>query len=460
MNVEIVVLAAGKGSRMKSKLPKVLHRLAGKALAEHVVDTVEGLGKIHLVVGHGANQVEDHFSERAVSFVTQTEQLGTGHAVAQAMPNVDPESIVLICYGDVPGVRRETYEGLIAIAEHGDVGLLTIRIKDPTGYGRIIRDERGNVVGIVEQKEATIEELSIDEVNTGLMAVKAKYLNEWLPKLSAANSKGEYYLTDIISMASNNGVKVTAMMGRDEKEVAGINNKEQLAVMERAWQLREARRLMQAGATVIDPARIDVRGTLKIGQDVFLDANILFEGLVVLGDDVQIAPGCVIRNSVIGNGVIIKPNTVIDGATIGDDVSVGPFARIRPGTVLAPDAQVGNFVEVKNATIGQASKVNHLSYIGDAEVGRKVNVGAGSITCNYDGVKKHTTHIGDEAFIGSNSTLIAPINVGDNAFVGAGSTLSKNVPAQDLTIARAEAKTITGWQSPLVKAQKAEASES
>lgn len=243
------------------------------------------------------------------------------------------------------------------------------------------------------------------------------------------------------------------MMGRDEKEVAGINNKEQLAIMERAWQLREARRLMQAGATVIDPSRIDVRGTLKIGQDVFLDANILFEGLVVLGDDVQIAPGCVIRNAVIGNGAIIKPNTVIDGATIGDDVSVGPFARIRPGTVLAPDAQVGNFVEIKNAQIGQGSKVNHLSYIGDAELGSKVNVGAGTITCNYDGVQKHTSHIGDGAFVGSNSTLIAPINVGDNAFIGAGSTLSKDVPAQDLTLARAPAKTISGWQSPLVKAK-------
>lgn len=451
MKVEIVVLAAGKGSRMKSKLPKVLHRLAGKALAEHVVDTVEGLGEIHLVVGHGAQQVRDHFDQRHVGFVTQTEQLGTGHAVAQAMPNIDPEAVVLICYGDVPGVRRETYEGLVAIAEHGDVGLLTIRLNDPTGYGRIIRDDRGNVVGIVEQKEATIEELSIDEVNTGLMAVQAKYLNEWLPKLSAANSKGEYYLTDIISMAAQTGVKVTAMMGRDGNEVAGINNKEQLADMERAWQLREAKRLMQQGATVIDPSRVDIRGTLKIGQDVFIDANILFEGLVVIGDDVQIAPGCVIRNSVIGNGVIIKPNSVIDGATIGDDAAIGPFARIRPDSVIAPDAQVGNFVEIKNTTLGRASKANHLSYLGDADIGQGVNIGAGSITCNYDGANKHQSVIGDNVFVGSNSTLIAPIEVSAGAFIGAGSTLSKAVAGDALTLSRAKAKTITDWQSPLVR---------
>lgn len=453
MKLEVVILAAGQGTRMRSALPKVLHPLAGKALVHHVIDTATALNAhaIHTVIGHGADQVRERLAHLPTQWALQEQQLGTGHAVAQAMPNVGADSIVLILYGDVPLVKAETLRKLLAVVDSRHIGLLTVELADPTGYGRILRDANNHVIGIVEQKDASAEQLQITEGNTGILAVPASLLNEWLPKLSANNAQGEYYLTDIIALAVAQGIGVVAQQPDAAWEVQGINNRLQLAELERVHQRNIAERLMTDGVTLADPARIDVRGTLQTGRDVFIDVNCVFEGDVVLGDNVRIGPNCVIRNSAVGANAEIESHTLLDEAVLGVDTHVGPFARLRPGTELAAKAKIGNFVETKKTYLGTGSKANHLTYLGDCTVGEGANVGAGTITCNYDGVNKFKTTIGDGAFIGSNSSLVAPVNIGRNATVGAGSTITADVPDAQLGVGRGKQRNIEGWQRPVKK---------
>lgn len=449
MDVSVVILAAGQGSRMKSALPKVLHRLAGKPLVEHVVTTARQFSAdISMVVGHGAEHVKAHFADQPLSFCTQAEQLGTGHAVAQALPSLPKTGAVLILYGDVPLTKPETLQLLVNKVQDKTMGLLTVNVVDPTGYGRIVRDAYGKVLKIVEHKDASPEELSVTEINSGIIAVPAWMLHEWLPQLSNNNAQGEYYLTDLIAMAVGEGVAVETVQPTCEEETLGVNNRVQLAQLERWHQSQIAHELMVAGVTLLDPARIDVRGELSTGQDCVIDVNCVFEGKVTLGSNVTIGSNCFIRNATIGNGAVIEPNTVIDEATIGEQASVGPFARIRPGTQMGDQTRVGNFVETKKAIIGKGSKVNHLSYVGDTEIGEYSNIGAGTITCNYDGVNKYKTTIGSHAFVGSNSTLVAPVDVEDGAFVGAGSVLTKTAPKDKLTVGRARQVTIEKWKKP------------
>ena len=451
MNIDVVILAAGQGSRMKSALPKVMHPLGGKPMVQHVIDSsgrLPGQVNRHLVVGHGAEQVRTALAEQALQFVLQAEQLGTGHAVAQAMPAIDDGSIVLVLYGDVPLIRTDTLEALCHIAARDHLGLLTVRLADPTGYGRIVRNAVDEVVAIVEHKDASEAQRAIDEVNTGILALPARYLREWLPQLSAENAQGEYYLTDVIALAAENGVPIEAIQPAQEQEVQGVNNRSQLAQLERWYQRQQAEQLMAAGVTLADPARVDIRGTLTTGTDCFIDINTLFEGEVTLSSDVVIGPNCIIRNSRIGAGTRIEANSVVEGACVGENATIGPFARLRPGTELAQGSKVGNFVETKKAQIGEGSKINHLSYVGDARVGKGVNIGAGTITCNYDGVNKSLTEIGDHAFIGSNTALVAPVSVGAGATVGAGSTLTKAVGDGELAVARGKQSNIRGWTRP------------
>ncbi|MDX1475033.1 MAG: bifunctional UDP-N-acetylglucosamine diphosphorylase/glucosamine-1-phosphate N-acetyltransferase GlmU [Reinekea sp.] len=449
MEVSVVVLAAGQGSRMKSALPKVLHRLAGRPLAAHVVNTARQFtSDISMVVGHGAVQVRQYFADQSIKFCEQTEQLGTGHAVAQALPELPKEGAVLILYGDVPLTKKETLEVLVSKVTKNSMGLLTVNVKDPSGYGRIVRDSGGNVQSIVEHKDASKEELKIDEINSGIIAVPAWMLHEWLPKLSNNNSQGEYYLTDLIAMAVAEGVAVQTVHPVDEEETLGVNNRVQLAQLERWYQDQVAECLMVAGVTLQDPSRIDVRGTLTTGQDCWIDVNCVFEGEVTLGDNVVVGSNCVIRNSSIGAGTVIEPNSVVDQAVIGSQVAIGPFARIRPGTEMRDGSKVGNFVETKKAVIGEGSKVNHLSYIGDTDIGHGANIGAGTITCNYDGVNKFKTLIGNNAFVGSNSTVVAPVSIEDGAFIGAGSVITKTAPADQLTVGRARQVSLSHWQKP------------
>ncbi|MCP3908730.1 MAG: UDP-N-acetylglucosamine diphosphorylase/glucosamine-1-phosphate N-acetyltransferase [Oceanicoccus sp.] len=452
MTTEVVILAAGKGTRMRSKLPKVLHQLAGKPMVGHVIDTAKKIqaGAIHVVIGHGAEQVQQNFADADLHWAIQSEQLGTGHAVAQAMPAVKADSIVLIAYGDVPLVTAETLSALVDAANENTLSLLTVYLDNPTGYGRIVR-ESGVITAIVEQKDASEEQLLINEVNTGILAVSAAKLNQWLPALSSNNAQGEYYLTDIIAMAVKDGMTVTAQHPQSAMEVEGANNRLQVAGLERFYQQQQAERLMTEGATLADPARIDIRGDLTIGQDIFIDVNCVFIGDVTIADDVTIGPNCVIENSTIGKGTVIKANSILENATVAENCDVGPFARLRPGSVLADKAKVGNFVETKKANIGEGSKVNHLTYIGDSNIGKGVNVGAGTITCNYDGVNKSTTNIGDGAFIGSNSSLVAPVNIGSNATVGAGSTISSDVADNQLGVARGKQKNLDSWKRPTKK---------
>lgn len=452
MTTEVVILAAGKGTRMRSKLPKVLHQLAGKPMVGHVIDTAKKIqaGAIHVVIGHGAEQVQQNFADADLHWAIQSEQLGTGHAVAQAMPAVKADSIVLIAYGDVPLVTAETLSALVDAANEDTLSLLTVYLDNPTGYGRIVR-ESGVITAIVEQKDANEEQLLINEVNTGILAVSAAKLNQWLPALSSNNAQGEYYLTDIIAMAVKDGMTVTAQHPQSAMEVEGANNRLQVAGLERFYQQQQAERLMTEGATLADPARIDIRGDLTIGQDIFIDVNCVFIGDVTIADDVTIGPNCVIENSTIGKGTVIKANSILENATVAENCDVGPFARLRPGSVLADKAKVGNFVETKKANIGEGSKVNHLTYIGDSNIGKGVNVGAGTITCNYDGVNKSTTNIGDGAFIGSNSSLVAPVNIGSNATVGAGSTISSDVADNQLGVARGKQKNLDSWKRPTKK---------
>jgi bifunctional UDP-N-acetylglucosamine pyrophosphorylase/glucosamine-1-phosphate N-acetyltransferase len=454
VNIAIVILAAGQGKRMKSDLPKVLQPLAGKPLLKHVIDTAVTLDStsLHVVYGHGGDRVREALVDAPVtSWVLQAEQLGTGHAVQQALPSLRDDEIALVLYGDVPLVRSETLRSLLSLASPESMGLLTVMLEDPTGYGRVLRDTTGRVVGIVEQKDATAEQRNIREGNTGVMAIPVKHLRGWLGRLRNANAQGEYYLTDIIAMAVADGVKVTPLLASSVAEVLGVNDKLQLAELEAENRKIRARDLMLAGVTLVDPARIDVRGTLVTGRDVFIDVNAVFEGNVTLGDRVHVGPNCVLRDCDIEADVRINPNCVIEEASVGAGSIIGPFARLRPGAKLSNDVHIGNFVEVKNSSMDSGAKANHLAYVGDASVGARVNIGAGTIIANYDGANKHQTVIGADAHTGSNSVLVAPITIGEGATVGAGSTVTKAVPAGKLTVARAKQVTLEGWKRPQKK---------
>jgi len=450
MPLRIVILAAGQGTRMRSARPKVLQMLAGRPLLRHVLNTAAALepAAIHVVYGHGGDQVQAAFAGESIDWVLQAEQRGTGHAVQQALPQVQPDDILLILCGDVPLVRPETLQPLVDSAAEEHLALLTTRVADPTGYGRILRNIGNAVTGIVEHADATASQRAINEVNTGLIACRAGPLAGWLAQLGTDNAQGEVYLTDVVALAVKAGVPVTAIEAEDAAETMGINDRLQLATAEAIHRRRIAATLMRQGVTLADPERIDVRGQLRCGRDVTIDANAIFEGEVELGDDVSIGPYTLVRNARIGAGTVVHPHTVIDQAEIGAGCEIGPFARVRPEVVMEDHAKIGNFVEIKKSHIGPGSKVNHLSYIGDATIGAKVNVGAGTITCNYDGANKHRTVIGDGAFIGSGVELVAPVEIGPGATIGAGSTISKPAPAGALTVARARQSTVSGWKRP------------
>lgn len=449
--VDIVILAAGQGTRMRSALPKVLHPLGARPLLQHVLDTARALqpDRIHVVYGHGGEGVRDAFEGQDVLWWHQSERLGTAHALGQALPHIPAGSEVLVLYGDVPLIRPQTLRALTgALAGGADLALLTVDLDEPSGYGRIVRDSAGSICRIVEHREASERERQICEVNTGVLAARAADLGLWLGQIGNENTQGEFYLTDCIALATAAGRSVSAVRCEDPMEVTGINDHIQLAAAERAYQARIAHSLMAAGVTLADPQRIDIRGRLRVGRDITIDVNVIFEGEVELEDEVMIGPGCVIKDSVIRQGTRIQAYTVIEGADIGRDTRVGPFSRIRPGTRVDSAAHVGNFVELKNSRIGTGSKINHLSYIGDTELGAGVNVGAGTITCNYDGANKHRTVIEDDVFVGSSTQLVAPVTVGAGATIGAGSTITRDVPPQKLTLARARQLTIDGWRRP------------
>lgn len=436
---------------MRSSLPKVLHNLGGKPLLQHVLNAAAALNPVqrHVVYGHGGETLRAELADADVSWVLQAQQLGTGHAVNQAMPAIPDDAVVLVLYGDVPLVPPETLEALTRTATEDALALLTVSLADPTGYGRIVRDEDDQPCAIVEEKDATGAQRRIREVNTGLLACPAERLRRWLGRLDNGNAQGEYYLTDVLAMAVAEGMAVNAVSADDPTDVMGVNDRAQLAVAERAYQRRRALSLMRQGLTLADPDRFDVRGELEVGQDCQIDVGCVFEGHVVLADRVRIGPHCVVRDCTIAADTAIEPHSVLDGAQIGMASRIGPFARLRPGTRLAARTHIGNFVETKKADIGAGSKVNHLSYVGDAEVGAHVNIGAGVITCNYDGANKHKTVIEDGAFIGTDSQLVAPVRVGKNAFIAAGSTITKDAPAEKLTICRArEQRSVSAWRSP------------
>lgn len=446
--LNIVILAAGKGTRMFSDTPKVLHTLAGKPLLQHVLDCAMSLNpqQVCVVYGHGGEVVPQAMGQYDVQFVMQAPQLGTGHAVQQAMPHLADDSMTLILYGDVPLIQHSTLHQMLQAGE--GLVLLTVMLDNPTGYGRIVRNRDGDVQSIVEQKDATPEQLEIREVNTGIMLVPTAKLRAWLGKLRNNNAQGEYYLTDIVAMAVADGVVVHTVQPAQRWEVEGINNKTQLAALERIWQREAANKIMAQGVTLADPARLDVRGELDCGRDVEIDVGCIFEGKVTLGDGVKVGAYSIIRNAIIAQGTQIAPYSYIDSSEVGANCRIGPYARLRPGTRLADDAHIGNFVEIKNSEIGQGSKANHLSYIGDSTVGSRVNIGAGTITCNYDGANKFRTVIEDDAFIGSDTQLVAPVTVGKGATIGAGSTITKNAPAGELTLSRSAQTTRSGWKRP------------
>lgn len=451
--LDILILAAGKGTRMRSDLPKVLHPIGGKAMVAHVADTARLVGgeQLLIVTGHGAEKVETAMQADDVRFVLQAEQLGTGHAVQQALPHLRGDATVLILYGDVPLTKAETLKKLVAAVSDTQMGLLTVNLPDPTGYGRIVRDASGFVTAIVEHKDANDAQKAISEINTGIMAVRASHLQRWLPALTNNNAQGEYYLTDIIAMARADGVAIHVEQPNAIEEVEGVNNRQQQAALERFYQAENAKALMAEGVTLLDPARFDCRGSLRVGRDVVIDVNCVIEGDVTLEDGVQIDANCVLINCHIGRNSHIKAFSHIEGATLAGRCEIGPYARLRPGTELAESVKIGNFVETKKAIIATGSKVNHLSYVGDATVGSNVNVGAGVITCNYDGVNKFKTVIGNDVFVGSNSALVAPVNLGDGSTVGAGSVITKNVDAADLAVARSRQANLKGWQRPTKK---------
>jgi len=453
LKLGVVILAAGQGKRMNSDLPKVLQPLAGRPLLSHVVDCARSLNpdSIHVVYGHGGDQVRTSIDEVPVRWVHQPEQLGTGHALMQAMPSIADDETVLVLYGDVPLVRQETLARLVEHSGERSIAILSVVLDDPAGYGRVLRDGAGNVVRIVEEKDATAKERGIREVNTGLLAAQARHLRRWLGSLRNDNAQAEYYLTDVVVAAVKDGFRINGVVASEMTEVLGINDKVQLAEAEAAHRRRKANELMLAGATLADPSRLDVRGNVSVGRDVYIDVNVVLVGEVKLGDRVRIGPNCYLRDCEIGADTELFPNCVMDRAVIGTGCQVGPFARLRPGTVLHRDVHIGNFVEVKKSEIGAGSKANHLTYLGDAVVGAKVNVGAGTITCNYDGANKWRTDIGDGAFIGSGTMLIAPVQVGSNATIGAGSVITKPAPAGKLTLERGKQVTIENWQAPVKK---------
>ena len=455
MPVDIVILAAGQGTRMKSDLPKVLQPLAGRPMLEHVLERSADLDAeaVHVVYGYGGHQVPQALADWPVEWILQEQQLGTGHAVTQAMPGIADNSVVLVLYGDVPLISEGTLTELLEKADSGELALLSVMLTDPTGYGRVIRNDRGQPQKIVEQKEANETELTVCEVNTGILACPARPLRDWLGRLGNKNSQDEYYLTDVIAMAVADRYPVDVLIAASEIEVMGVNDKQQLAELEAANRAEKAAGLMRDGVTLLDPARVDVRGKLSCGRDVVIDINAIFDGDVELGDGVSIGPNVIIRNSKLGAGCKVHANTVIEDAEIGESCELGPFARVRPGTVLEASAKLGNFVEVKKSHIGKGSKVNHLSYIGDTEIGERVNVGAGTITCNYDGANKFKTIIEDDVFIGSGVQLVAPVTVEKGATIGAGSTICKSAPANKLTVARSRQTIVEGWQSPRKKAR-------
>ncbi|MCW9699250.1 bifunctional UDP-N-acetylglucosamine diphosphorylase/glucosamine-1-phosphate N-acetyltransferase GlmU [Avibacterium sp. 20-129] len=453
--LSVVILAAGKGTRMYSDLPKVLHKVAGKPMVKHVIDTAKQLNadNIHLIYGHGAELLQQHLADENVNWVLQPVQLGTGHAMQQAAPFfADDENIVML-YGDAPLITAETLQKLIAAKPANGIALLTAHLEDPTGYGRIIR-QAGNVVAIVEQKDASPEQLAIQEVNTGVMVSSGASFRKWLAKLDNNNAQGEYYMTDVIKFANQDGCKVAAVQAQDLMEVEGANNRLQLAELERYYQRKQAEKLLLAGVSLRDPNRFDLRGEITHGKDVEIDVNVIIEGVVTLGNRVKIGAGCVIKNCVIGDDVEIKPYSVFEDAVIGESAQIGPFSRIRPGTKLAAQTHIGNFVEVKKSHIGKGSKVNHLSYIGDSEIGANCNIGAGTITCNYDGVNKFKTVIGDEVFVGSDSQLVAPVTIAKGATIGAGTTVTKDIAENELVISRVPQRNIQGWKRPEKLAKK------
>lgn len=450
MTLKTVILAAGQGTRMKSNIPKVLHEIAGKPMVEKVVESVDNFkGDVVIVYGHNGQQVKSKIHNENIIWIEQADQLGTGHAVQQAFNEINDKDIVVILYADVPLITEPTIRKLIEKVSANTMALLTVELDDPTGYGRIIRNESG-VSKIVEQKDASAEELETNEINTGIMSVMGKSLKKWLSQLNNSNAQREYYLTDIIEMAVSDNVTVTTVQPSSEYEVMGVNSRSQLNELERHYQLRLAEKLMDAGVTLADKNRLDIRGELNLnGIDCFIDVNCVFEGDIELGSNVHIGPNCIISNSKIADNVTIKANSVLEDCMIASDCTIGPFARLRPGAELSEDVHIGNFVEVKKSKVGVGSKINHLSYIGDSDIGSGVNIGAGTITCNYDGVNKFRTTIEDGAFIGSGSQLVAPIKVGAGATLGAGTTLSKNAPNDALTVTRAKQMTLKSWKKPI-----------
>jgi bifunctional UDP-N-acetylglucosamine pyrophosphorylase/glucosamine-1-phosphate N-acetyltransferase len=450
MKLGIAILAAGQGTRMRSEVPKVLHALAGRPLLAHVIEAARGLKPETIVVvyGHGGAEVPRALAGYPVQWVEQRDQLGTAHAVQQALPSLGGVDRVLVLYGDVPLISASTLERLLQCAPEAPLALLSMTPDDPAGYGRILRDSRGHIQGIVEEKDASSEQRSIREVNTGILLADREALTHWLSAVDNANAQGEFYLTDIVGLAVAGGQTVASAPCQDAFEVIGVNDRIQLAALERRLQAAQARQLMKDGVTLRDPNRFDLRGELRAGVDVEIDINVILEGDVQLGDRVQISANTLIRNAIIGPDTHILENCVIESAVIGANCRIGPFARVRPGTHLEDQGQLGNFVEIKNAVVGAGTKINHLSYVGDTEVGSSVNIGAGTITCNYDGARKHRTIIGDRAFIGSNTALVAPVRIGDDATVGAGSTITRNAPADTLTLSRAPQQSLPGWRRP------------
>jgi bifunctional UDP-N-acetylglucosamine pyrophosphorylase/glucosamine-1-phosphate N-acetyltransferase len=449
MILSIVILAAGQGKRMCSALPKVLHPLGGKSLLTHVIDTAQSLNPqaIYVVYGCGGEQVKNQLAHLPVQWIEQTQQLGTGHAVLQAIPQIPDDHQVLIMLGDIPLISHSTLQKFLKHTEKNSIGLMTVHMPDPAGFGRIVRDKQNKVIGIVEEKDATAEQVKIQEINSYPILAPAGHLKSWLAAINNHNVQGEYYLPDIVPMAVKENIAITTTAAASVEEVQGVNDRAQLALLERYYQKQLAQQLMLSGVTLKDPTRFDARGELTIAQDVIIDINVILENKIVIGSGSYIGPNCLLRDVIIGNNVVIKANSVIEEAAIGDDCVIGPFARVRPGTHLAQEVHIGNFVEVKKSKIGKGSKINHLSYIGDATVGEAVNIGAGTITCNYDGVNKHQTIIGDGASIGSDTQLIAPVTIGEGATIGAGSTIVRDAPAGALTLSRVKQQTIDGWKS-------------
>ncbi|GEA08230.1 bifunctional protein GlmU [Alteromonas sp. KUL42] len=452
MAFSVVVLAAGKGTRMKSSLPKVLHKVGGVPMVQRIINTVKSLGadSIHLVYGHGGEQLKSTIQEDNLNWCLQAEQLGTGHAVQQAAEHIKDDEDVLILVGDAPLIREETLGALQAAKTQCDLALLTVELEDPTGMGRIVR-ENDNISAIVEHKDATNEQRLIKEINTGMMMMSGSDLKRWLKNLSNDNAQGEYYLTDVIAMAAAEGKRIQSAQPQSAVEVEGVNNRLQLANLERALQRRQADELMMQGVTLLDPNRFDLRGNLNIGNDIIIDVNVIVEGQVALGNNVTIGANCILRNCTIADNTVVEANSIIEDAKVGENCTVGPYARLRPGSVMSKNAKVGNFVEMKKTVLGEGAKANHLTYLGDAEVGANANIGAGTITCNYDGVNKSKTLIGENAFVGSNSSLVAPVSIGEGATVGAGSVITSKVEDKALAIARGKQRNIANWPRPTKK---------